>query len=463
MTNTKILLSTFLILILLTIFSLDIPFFWDSTFFSALSINFYEKGMNGFIAPLSNDTGGFPLYSAYLTIMWNCFGKNLTVSHFAMLPFILGVAYEFFKIAKRFLNDKTVVLAMILLLIEPVFITQSMLMGYDIIIAYFFLLSLNALYNKRTILYPIALLLLCLVSIRGIMLASALFVIDFLLNRKLDLKFFKQYIPAFLILVLWTFYHKQQTGWYIFSPIRENNAEQFAGIKMMSRQFIFILWKSLDLGRIALWVIFIFLGIYSLKKTTPEHHKELTRSIFVPFVVLTVFMFLIKNPIGHKYFLVVFLLLNIGVCYTIQHIENKKSRVLIFALVVISLVAGNFILYPQRYGNAWDSSLKVIPYFPLEQKMRTYVMFKNIAPESIGTQFPLTSDFHSSTLATNNSDLPYTDIERNPINTFQYFLYSNIINTNRINDLEEIRKNWIVEKEYTSGMIQLTLYKNPNF
>ena len=462
MTNTKILLSAFILLTLLTFFSYQIPFFWDGTFFSALSVNFYNSGMNGFIAPESFDTGGFPLYSSYLTMMWKCFGKTLMVSHLAMLPFLFGLAYEFFKLAKRFLNNKTVVLAMILLLIEPVFMTQSMLMGYDIIIAYFFLLSLNALYNKRTLLYPIALLLLCLASIRGVMLASSLFIIDYLLNKKLDFKFFKQYIPAILILALWTLYHKQQTGWYIFSPIRENNAEQFAGIKMMSRQFIFILWKSLDLGRIALWVIFIFLGIYSLKKTTPEHHKELTRSIFVPFVVLTVFMFLIKNPIGHKYFLVVFLLLNIGVCYTIQHIENKKSRTLIFTLVVISLVSGNFILYPQRYGNAWDSSLKVVPYFSLEHKMRTYIMLKQITPETIGTQFPLTYDLHYSNLA-NDPISSYTDIERNPINTFQYFLYSNIINTNRINDLEEIQKSWKVEKEYKSGMIELILYKNPNF
>ena len=461
MTNTKILLTAFLFLILLTIFSLNIPFFWDSNFFSALSVNFYEKGMNGFIAPISNDTGGFPLYSSYLTIMWKCFGKTLTVSHFSMLPFILGVAYEFFKLAKRFLNDKAVALAMILLLIEPVFMTQSMLMGYDIIIAYFFLLSLNALYNKRTILYSIAILLLCLISVRGIMLALALFIIDYLLNKKFDFKFFKQYIPELLTLAIWMLYHKQQTGWYIFSPIRENNAEQFAGIKMMSRQFIFILWKALDLGRIALWVIFIFLGIYSLRKTTPEHHKELTRSIFVPFVVLTVFMFLIKNPIGHKYFLVVFLLLNIGVCYTIQHIENKKSRVIIFALVVISLIAGNFILYPQRYGNAWDSSLKVVPYFKLETEMNKYIIKNNIEATNIGTQFPLTNDSKFSYLSDSSSH--YFDIERNPINTFQYFLYSNIINTNRINDLEDVQKNWKVEKEFKSGMIELILYKNPNF
>lgn len=461
MTNTKILLSSFLALILLTVFSLNIPFFWDSTFFSALSVNFYENGLNGFIAPISNDTGGFPLYSAYLTMIWKCFGKTLTVSHIAMLPFLIGATYEYFKLSKRFLNDKTVILAMALLLIEPVFITQSMLMGYDIIIAYFFLFSLNALCNKKNTLYSIALLLLCLTSIRGIMLAASLFLIDLLLNRKFSFQFFKNYIPSILILLLWSIYHKNQTGWYIFSPIRENNAEQFSGIKMMFRQFIFILWKSLDMGRIALWTIFVFLGIYSFRKTTSAQRKELTRSIFIPFLVLTIFMLLVKNPVGHKYFLVVFLLLNIGVCYAIQHIENKKSKMFLFSLVAISLIAGNFIEYPQRYGNAWDSSLKIIPFFKLETEMKDHIVKSNIPPGKIGTQFPLTSDLRFSYLS--DSSFHYADIERSPINTFQYFLYSNIINTNRINELDTIKKNWIIEKELKSGMIRLILYKNPNF
>ncbi|CAN5389368.1 hypothetical protein BH10BAC1_BH10BAC1_15260 [soil metagenome] len=459
MTNTKILLSVFLFLLLLTIFSLNIPFFWDSTFFSGLSVHFYENGMNGFVAPLQNDTGGFPLYSSYLTLMWKCFGKTLTVSHFAMFPFLIGVAVEFFKLAKRFLNDRTIILAMILLLIEPVFMTQAMLMGYDIIIAYFFLLSLNALYSKRTLLYSIALILLCLISIRGIMLASALFIIDILLNRKLDFKFFKQYIPAFLIIVLWTLYHKQQTGWYIFSPTRENNSEQFSGAQMMLRQVVYIIWKSIDLGRIALWIVFVFLGIYALRKKSLPQQKELIRNIFIPFVILSAFMLLIKNPIGHKYFIVVFMLLNIAVCYTIQHL--KKSKEIVFVLVCLSLLAGNFIEYPQRYGNAWDSSLKVIPYFKLEDTMRAYIFKANITPDKIGTQFPLTNDLKYSHLS--DSSYRFTDIENAPIQTFEYFLYSNIINTNRINELEEIKNNWVVEKELKSGMIQLTLYKNPNF
>ncbi len=460
MTNTKILLPFFILLSLLTFFSLNIPFFWDSTFFSTTSVSFYNNGMNGFIAPLKYDTGGFPLHSSYLTLIWKCFGKTLTVSHLAMLPFLLCAIYEFFKLAKRYLNEKTIGFALILLLVHPVFITQSMLMGYDIIILYFFLLSLNALHNNKRILFSIAIIFLCLISIRGIMLASVLFILDFILNKKLDLKFFRVYIPSILILLLWAIYHEQQTGWYLFSPIRENNHEQFSGALMMFRQFMYVVWKNIDLGGIILWIIFLFSSFYFFKKPKSSQHKELLRYVLISFFVMSTFMVLIKNPIGHKYFLVVFALLIVAVCYFIQQIEKLKVRITLFTLIGVCLISGNFILYNQRYGNAWDSSLKIIPYFKIEREMNEYIRKNNIPQNSVGTQFPLTMNLNVSHLS--DSTFHYSDIEDANINYFPYFLYSNIINTNRIEELESIKKNWVVQKEIKSGMVELILYKNPN-
>lgn len=461
MTNTKILLPFFIFLILLTVFSLNIPFFWDSTFFSTTAVHFYNTGMNGFIGPIKYDTGGFPLYSAYLTMVWKVFGKTLTVSHLAMLPFLFGVLFEFFKLAKRYLNERTIVFALILLIIEPVFITQSILMGYDIIILYFFLLSLNALYNNRTVLYSIALIFLCLISIRGIMLASVLFIFDIILNKRIDFKLLRNYFPSIIILLVWAIYHKQQTDWYLFSPIREGNHEQFSGLGMMFRQFIYVLWKNIDLGGIVLWILFLFSSFYFFKKKKSSQHRELLRSVLISFFVLTTFMILIKNPIGHKYFLVVFVLLILTVCYFIQQIEKQKVRLTLFALITICLIAGNFIHYPQRYGNAWDSSLKIIPYFKIEKDMNKHIQKNKIPSNNIGTQFPLTIDLNASHLS--DSSYHYSDIEEENINSYPYFLYSNIINTNRIEELEKIKKSWIVEKEIKSGIIELVLYKNPNF
>src|SRR5688572_27519765 len=142
--RNKYLLFTFLFFILLTVFSLNIPFFWDGTFFSETALSFY-RGFRGLIPPSNTDTGGFPLYPLYHAVAWKLFGKSLIVSHLIMLPLILGAVYEYYKLAKRFLNEKMLPWAMLLLICEPVFTTQSILMGYDVMIAWFFLMALNAL------------------------------------------------------------------------------------------------------------------------------------------------------------------------------------------------------------------------------------------------------------------------------------------------------------------------------
>lgn len=459
MKQNKVLLIFFVLVILLTIYSLTIPFFWDSAFFSALSVHFYNVGYSGFLAPESLDTGGFPLYSAYLTLTWKLFGKSLVASHLALLPFLFGIVYEFYKLCKRYLNEKTIGWALLIFFVDPVFLTQSALMGYDIVILYFFLLSLNALQQNKNLLYSIAILLLCLISIRGMMLASALFLIDLIHSKKIDPGKIKNYAPTILVLSIWFISHKLRKGWFLFSPFRENDAEGFADIGMIFRQLMYVVWKNLDLGRATLWLIVLFFtGIY-IKKEKTAHQKELFSLLFVPLIVLSCFMILIENPIGHKYFLVVNTMLVISACYFIQEIQFKGSRTFVYSLLIACLLAGNFIVYPQRYGNAWDSSLKILPYFKMESEMRNYIESKKIQGLGIATQFPLTIGTHATHLSEN--PVWFTDIENDDINRFPYFLYSNIINTGRMEDLEKVKQTWIPEKELKSGLIELTLYKNP--
>ncbi|MFL5765337.1 MAG: hypothetical protein ACJ77K_15440 [Bacteroidia bacterium] len=454
--NKKLLFAVFCFFILLTIFSRNIPFFWDGTFFSSLALRFYGNGFNGFIAPLSNDTGGFPLYSAYLACAWKVFGKSLLVSHIAMLPFILGTAWEYLKLAKRWLNGSVLILAMLLLIIEPVFITQSILMGYDVLVCYFFLLALNALLDKRKTLFVTAIILLCMISVRGLMLATALLLIDLRLNRGAGYSFLKNYIPALIFVLLWIFHHHSKTGWYIFSPERDHNAESFAGPKMILRQLIYIAWKNLDIGRITLWLTLLVGYRYFLKKT--KDGNQLLSLILIPLLTLSVFMCLIKNPIAPKYFMVVFLLLNIGGCLVIQHLEKRNTRLMIFSSIAISLVCGNFILYPQRFGNTWDSTIKILPYFDAKNEMDHYIETKNVTEYSFATQFPLNA------IADPNTLVPfwvYRDLDSRPVEEWDYFLYSNVINTNRMADLEKIKNTWIKEKEIRTGQIILILYRNP--
>jgi hypothetical protein len=154
-----------------------------------------------------------------------------------------------------------------------------------------------------------------------------------------------------------------------------------------------------------------------------------------------------------------YLVLIIAVCYIIEQSKSTTLFYSAFIIVSISLGAGNFLLYPERYGNGWDSSLKVMPYFTLKDKMDTYIIQQKIKPSDIGTQFPLIADKRFTNLS--DTGFYYTNVWRGPISNYPYFLQTNIINTDIPEQIEEVKKNWILLKEFKSGMVYLDLYKNP--
>jgi hypothetical protein len=116
-------------------------------------------------------------------------------------------------------------------------------------------------------------------------------------------------------------------------------------------------------------------------------------------------------------------------------------------------------MYPEKYGNAWDSSLKILPYFPIKKTMDEYIKKEHISPDSIGTQFPLIADEQFSEL----SDQTYhcTNIWKGPVEHFPYILLSNVINTDIPEQFDRVRKNWIIKKELKSGLVNITLYQRP--
>lgn len=456
--KNKFLFIAFLFFTLLTIFSINIPFFWDGTFFSRLSLFFYDNGFGNFIAPDDSDTGGFPLYSSYMALMWKLFGKTLTVSHFALLPFLFGIAFEYYKLSKRFLSERILPFAMLLLLIEPCFITQSILMGYDLMMIYFFMAALNSFYDKKLLWLSLFLTLLCMSNVRGVMLAASIGLLDLYLNKKINLIFIKKYIAPILILFGWMFYHYLQSGWYLINPLRENTHESLVSVSMMLNQLFYCVWKINDFGRIVLWLIIIVAAFIFFKKKTIDS-KNIFALLFIPLLVLMIGMIPIGNPISHKYFIAIFLLLNIAFCFVIEQIKKRSIAILVFVFSLAMLIAGNFWIYSPKYGNGWDASLKVIPFFELKNKMDVYILENNISENDVGTQFPLIANSREENL--NDGTIQYQNVWAGPLTNYKYFLYSNVINTDIQEQFDEARKNWELIKEFKTGQVIISLYKNP--
>ena len=258
----------------LTFVCRNIPFFWDGDLFSQEAHFYFTNNFSGIILPPELDRDGTPLlFAAYFAAVWSLLGKTLLISHIALLPVLLGIAWEYYKLSKKFLSESMIPFAMLLLLFEPTFITQSIVMGYDVALLYFFLLALNALLSGRGMLYGTALSLLGLCSIRGIMLAITLLLIHAAIRlvneKKFNVRELRFYILPFVILGASALWHFYKTGWFYISDspvyLRDRALVSF---NMLIRQGIYVLWYIGDFGRafILVFVSGAFAYAYVIKK-----------------------------------------------------------------------------------------------------------------------------------------------------------------------------------------------------
>ncbi len=459
----------FVFFIVLTFFSREIPFFWDGLWYSQISHYYYNNNFSSLLVPADLDHTGSPLiYWTYLALIWEFFGKTLLVSHLAVLPFLLGITWEYYKLAKRFLSDKMIPWAMLLLLLEPTVITQSILMGYDISQLYFFLLALNALLQRNGILYSFSFFLLTYCSVRGVIMGFSLFLIHLLLLKFFAKKNFfhemKWYIMPGMMIVGWMVWHYYKVGWVLFSPNPNFETYQKFCLSpiMMFRKCIYVLWQIADFGRILIWM-FIGAGIYYFikRKRISEKLHILVLIVLCPFMVFAVFFALHSTPVGHRYFLNIFLCSLILFCYVLQEINfNKKIKYTAMAFLCIGLITGNFWLYGGGFSNGWDSSLKVLPYFKLKNEMDDFVKEQNINEDEVGTKFPLYHDKKYSDFA--SESFHYAEIDTTSMYKFKFILFSNVSNQFTVDEKKKLNSNWILMKEFSGGQVYLRLFKNPN-
>jgi hypothetical protein len=464
MKRNYLLAAGFAFFTLLTLFAWQVPFFWDVTYFAHQANEFYIHGYT--FSPLSSDidTGGFPLYASWMFCCWKLFGRTLLVSHLALLPFLLGVVYEYVRLAGKYLTRPVLPYALLLLCLEPALTTQSILMGYDVLLLYFFLAALNAMLEKRMVIFSGILVLLAFSSMRGIFAALSIALIHCLLvyrQGRLRPKLLIAYLPMILGVAGWAVVHKHYTGWYFFSPVREHAEEQVLGLRDMGRQFIFISWKLVDSGRVFLWLV-LGAGVWSYFRRGKQSRefRFLLAFVVIPLIVFLALMVPLSNPSSARYFLIVYAGLCLAVCYVLQDLRPAARRGLAL-LLALGLLSGNCWIYPERFSNGWDTSLKVMPFFQLKKEMIAFIQKEQIPPEAIATQFPLIDNNNLCNLG--GPDYQFTNALDGPLSKFHYYLHSNVCNTDLLPQIERIQPTWRLLKSVQQGQVYLKLYENPDW
>jgi hypothetical protein len=437
--------------------------FWDMSNISWASNLIYDSHFTTFIFPNADvDQGAVPIYSGYVAFLWLIFGKSLFVSHLAILPFVIGTLYQFYKLSLRFINKNQLYLALVLLFIDPTIFTQAYLAGMDIVFCFLFLLGVNSAIDNKRILLLLSLVLMPVLRLRGFTFVISIFLIDWFINRE-NFQSFKIYLKnRFLIyllplsvFILWYILHYNYTGWLIVSENRKA-FHHLNGLEGMIKNFIFILWKIFDFGRIFLFIPIIL--FFKFQKPKEKKGQQLIIILFFTVLPYIVFFLPLSYPVSHRHFMITYILGIIAFAYFVGNIK-KSYRTLIYSFVIFGLLSGNFWLYPERYGNGWDASMKVYPYFKLKNDFDNYIKNSNIDPNTIGTKFPMDFDLYYSNLEPEKFGYQY--IDESPIEKFNYIVQSNISNTFTPEEIVELKNNWVLEKEILSWPIYIRLYRKP--
>jgi hypothetical protein len=426
-------------------------------------LHFYDTRFSDILLPDAIDSGHVPVFGMYLAFIWLLFGKSLLVSHFAMLPFLLGIVFQSFYIIKRYIPQHFLSNGLFLFLIEPTLLGQSVLISPDIPLVFFFLLALNSvLYNHRVLL-GFGILSLFLISMRGGMISFAILLLDLYFNfKKTSSKPFWNlvrmswsYLPGFIMFCLYNYLHFVKKGWigyHIDSPWAISF--QHVGFEEFLKNIVILGWRLLDFGRIFLWLAAIWLAIkYFPKVRKDEKIKELVVIFMVLLISLSFSFLTYKGLSAHRYILPVYLSFSLVVIYMIFLIIPVK-KIWKWAILCIGLISGHFWVYPSHISQGWDASLAHIHYYEIRQKMLDDMKTHNIALAEVACVFPNNSEqkfMDLSNITTKHSAFDHSNS--------RYVLYSNVYNDFTDEDIKVIAEKYKELSHRQKMGVFITLYE----
>ncbi len=446
-------LVALLLALAVNVYSWHLPFFWDTLLTSTITQYFYDSGLHTCIAPSRWDVGHPPLFYLYLTAFYHLFGKTLFSAHIALLPFTITSIISFIRLLSHFsFSPKQQWIGMFLFLAIPAVMTQNLLVSYDAVLLSMYLLALVSILEGKKRLFVFASVIIAGVSIRGLFCLTALSItIYFLVNR--DLKKWMQwnilFFPACLMALMWYYYHFNMTGWVFATHSQEWTAQRgIVGLGGIIRNVFSVGRAMFDYGVIIVSILSMF---YWIKVRKPDKYWMLW---VIPFAVFSLLLLPFSNPVNHRYFLIVYVLMLPSV---ILFLSDKK--IIFTILTFLLLLIGNFQIYPSSISNGWDCTLAHLSYHRCMDKfINDCDRNKFTDKKQIGTVFPMNVSTYQYRMDDNRDRL--INVNGLAIDTVTYVLYSNVGNDFSDEQLQ-LLKSWEAVWRCKNGLVEFELLKNP--
>lgn len=448
-------------------------FFWDTIQLGAKHANwYYDHNFRYLLLPVEIDSGHPPLFGIFLASMWKLFGKSLPVSHFSMLPFLVGIIFLGHRLARQLAADRFVPFLLLLFVADPTLAAQSLLISPDIVLVFGFLLGVHGVLSRQTLLKSIAALLLAMISLRGMMIVVVLFLFDALqdiafkekrievFTRSFLFKKAGPFVPSGLFALTFLAYHYSQTGWIGYhadSPWAPGFERVDAGGLIYN---IGILgWRLLDFGRIFVWLAGAILLFNSWKKQNiSPNTRKLLLLLGITLIVLSPSMLLHKGLLLHRYLLPVSLSLSLLVFHLLFENSGLSSsaKTVFFSLIFAGLLSGNLWIYPKHIAQGWDATLAHLPYYELRARMLSHIQTSDTTYQQVGTAFPEIGPLKFRDLSGRETGMVEKDLSKQ-----KYIYYSNIMNDFSDEELVRLSEEWQVVRKLEKRGVCVILFRRP--
>jgi hypothetical protein len=435
--------AAFLLTVAVNIFSWNKPFFWDTLLTSSITRYYYENGFGNLILPSYLDAGHPPFFYIYVVFFYKIFGLNLWAAHLSMLPPSLLGIFAYVKIMEFYnFNQKMQFIAIFAFFCVPPILTQHILVSYDLALMSLFLFGVYCILYKKNITLAIIAITISAISTRGILINFSIFIILIIFYNNIKRAVFTMF-PSVLFFFGWMFfkYHFSQSVFDAGNDWSEHRG--WANGKELVGNLISLGRSLFDFG------IFILFGIQVYQFFTVKKISILQLFWLVPFLVFAFSFVLLSNPIGHRYFMIIYVFMLLA---SIDFLYKKKKT---WMLILTLLPLGHFQIYGYRISNGWDCTLAHLSFFTVKKEFDQFISDHKIKKQDIGTVMPLQSSDAQYYISGNNEKMP--NVHQKNIEDYKYILYSNVCNDFSDEQLDEMAKLPII-KEEKAGQIRMVLY-----
>jgi len=255
--NTLIYFSLTLIAIALFVIwrwaDIGLPYYWDELgVYAPSALYLLDNGISMMPSALDPEfSRGHPMLCAFLYSCWmKIFGVKLTTVHLFSLIISLSTVLVTFLFGKEKNNARTGFWAASLLLVQPVFMAQSMMVLPEMMLAFFLILAVYFAHKKWWIAYFMSAALAILTKETGIVLPVALMASTVLMSfgEKREFNLVKRlsiFGAPLLVFVLFLIVQRIQNGWFLFPY--HTDLMSFAPIEIWARfkqLMVFLFWKQ---------------------------------------------------------------------------------------------------------------------------------------------------------------------------------------------------------------------------